>query len=648
MNEKIFLRSQELTDFWISERSKYIKKSSAKAFNKYILVLAEKEYKKTMEEDSCFDSDHYLETLISFLEELENMSADNVDLRDKNILLEKLVVTCLRPNLFFKKDSNPKSIHPKKTKQFEEEIEKLYKKWDTFINSLSLCQRYINRGTIDLDRSCPKPKLSYDEIIELAKQISDIYDSYYFTLKKRGHTFAYKPTIEVSADGDKNNLDIALIENCTSKPWLYPLAHILLIRDAQYKMMNKKKYKKMELLSNNSTQFPPDSSIIEAQNDCADITEYFACRIKDVLKTSILKRYRFLNQDRNEKKENYEQRSHCTSCELDKEQMNTIEQIFKSGSELSSVPYCSLDGIMLKVAKGLSLSQDNFQKLRDVLPALFWGKSPISKVLESIKLQSSEIESIHLKKQIEDRLDPLRISLDPNHYAPMINPDNCKVKNSKINKALKEFEEEIYFCDLTLPALFLSKAVQVANCPDDLLPSFLRHCKKNLRKALKQYLQEKYMKDLFQITQLDKDKLTIIEMSDCYSELRNRLSSYFTGIDKQGKTSWGSVKFFFKKIEELECRANMKTSFDICGDILNSLQMGENSSSAQIEKCLDEDTKKHLCYFAYSKLIDTYVVSLINRILEIIAALSLDIFHDVYSKQEALFERNNKSAIGTK
>ena len=73
---------------------------------------------------------------------------------------------------------------------------------------------------------------------ELINDMNKLYRGYYYSLLANGYNPVSEPVV-----------DTRLIGHCYEKEWLLPIAHIILIRDAQYQMMGELKYKKEELLT---------------------------------------------------------------------------------------------------------------------------------------------------------------------------------------------------------------------------------------------------------------------------------------------------------------------------------------------------------------------------------------------------------------
>lgn len=168
----------------------------------------------------------------------------------------------------------------KRYNKFSNEYRSIFRALKEYDESIALYTRYSTSGSTDLDRDNNHTVLSYDKFAQLEAAINTVYKIYYDEIR----SLQCVPQISHPPETDAR-----LLGNCIAKGWLMPLAHIILVRDAQYQMMGELKYKKEELLKRNSKEFllPCDNRILSHILDtltqkCANsIREELAEYLKD-------------------------------------------------------------------------------------------------------------------------------------------------------------------------------------------------------------------------------------------------------------------------------------------------------------------------------------------------------------------------------
>ena len=143
----------------------------------------------------------------------------------------------------------------KRYNKFSDEYRSIFRALKEYEESIALYTRYRTKGATDLDRENKHTVLSYDKLGQLKAEIDTIYQTYYNEIC----SLQYMPKILYPPETNER-----LLENCIAKGWLLPLAHIILVRDAQYQMMGELKYKKEDLLERSSKKFllPCGNSIL--------------------------------------------------------------------------------------------------------------------------------------------------------------------------------------------------------------------------------------------------------------------------------------------------------------------------------------------------------------------------------------------------
>lgn len=229
-------------------------KKDRRRFRQYILTQAESQYKKSAKPYLYTTNEHvsYLGTLIDLVDRYKHTVKETAS-DDRCNLIEMMAISCVHSKLFFGKSTWTKEGQESTAKQFEAEVNQLYHDWDSLMQTFTLCQRYIDRGTTDLDRTAANAAFT--------------------------------------SDGDM------IIHYCLGKPWLLPLSHIILTHDAQYQMKGNKKYKKEILLYGNAdplmlSSLPPEKQkkVMKATYSCAFkirniLRDFFASKGKNTFKT---------------------------------------------------------------------------------------------------------------------------------------------------------------------------------------------------------------------------------------------------------------------------------------------------------------------------------------------------------------------------
>ena len=116
----------------------------------------------------------------------------------------------------------------KRYNKFSDEYRSIFRALKEYEESIALYTRYRTKGATDLDRENKHTVLSYDKLGQLKAEIDTIYQTYYNEIR----SLQYMPKILYPPETNER-----LLENCIAKGWLLPLAHIIVVRDAQYQMM---------------------------------------------------------------------------------------------------------------------------------------------------------------------------------------------------------------------------------------------------------------------------------------------------------------------------------------------------------------------------------------------------------------------------
>lgn len=216
----------------------------------YQLQREAQELDETIQQDPLLaENATYLQAMLSWLD-------DTPDGMDEMQKLEHLGILCERPSYLFspavsyKKEKTTPLSKPlttvEKYEKFSKKMNAFYASLDQYINELSICYRYMQRATLRLNRSYDGVRDTLElQFKAIQKDINDCYRSYFHFFQALGLRFK---ALEPPQMKDTN-----LLGHCLGNPYLWPFAPVMLLRDMQYQLLGKEKYKKAELFRINST-----------------------------------------------------------------------------------------------------------------------------------------------------------------------------------------------------------------------------------------------------------------------------------------------------------------------------------------------------------------------------------------------------------
>lgn len=268
--EKLFPGNACPVDLQVFEENMFYSKRSMKVLRDYELILAEKKYNDIV--SPYLSKDGYLATIIELTKKLNNA---DLPVEDQQKTFQALLLFCTKPMLLFGETGdceNGADVLLHRIKNFEKSIRNYEEAWSIFNYEFQVCRHYVRRGGTDLDREpTGKSRLEDDKKEQLKNALNYVYRAYFYELKDHKAKISVIPQIN-----DR------LLTHCYSKQWLLPLAHVILIRDAQLQMMGREKYKKASLLDDSWPAFNPgDSSSDENIYVWNMITYKYAGRIQD-------------------------------------------------------------------------------------------------------------------------------------------------------------------------------------------------------------------------------------------------------------------------------------------------------------------------------------------------------------------------------
>lgn len=662
MLNKIFLRDPALEIALHTQKSLYSSKKDRRYFQQYLLNQAEFQYKKTARPYLRIDNGHvnYLGTLVDLIDRCEQAVEKNV-LGEKSNLVEIMAITYIRPKLLFGKNAWKKENRKGAVKQFESEVIQLYHNWDSLTQVFILCQRYIDRGTTDLDRTTVNADFTSDSdaMGRLENQMNLVYKSYYCKLQAHGLRDLKNPTV------DEN-----LLHNCLGKPWLLPLAHIILVHDAQYKMKGKQKYKKEVLLNGNADSFELSTLSPEKQKACMQETYACAFEIRDALRSFFESKgenrfktdcraaflYYFNNKKIKETPQDIPSNVFWTQLS---ERVEIEAKVSEVKSKFSSPPFSAPNGdinhIVLRIARKLHLSLEEVQALQRAIPDLLWGTAGVKALLEN-----SDGFSTDIKEKLVPIFTTLRILVKPNEYFSANKTDE-KISKNLLKQSAKladyigyshydtgdrsersmEIAWFVYkyflsFHDLTEPAMLLSKTVD-APYINKYLPDYLYQCKEYLHDNLRKYCSSKYVIKMTGVLNIDKAVHIRVSLDSKYAKLKQILLQHIFGIKQVDTFNWENAKDFLENFlipYELSDKAESSNLWKRMFQELDQVKCEDyDDITKRVVSNLTEDEKKCLCFLIYSQLIGSSISCLEARMIGYFVRESMDVFRHHYSSK---------------
>jgi len=658
MIDKTFTRNADLESALTEKKYLFSTKKDCRRFQQYIFSLSEKQYKESAAPYLCRDGDtiSYLGTLIDLVDRLEQVPCSE-DTEDESILTEIMAVSCYRPKLLFSEDSWEKGGHLDATKDFEDCVRSLYRDWDSMIEELSLCQRYIERGTRDLDRPQTRATFTanHEAVEDLKKKLDAIYRSYYFYLQAEGLCNLKEPSV-----------DEGLLIHCCEKTWLLPLSHVILIHDAQYQMMHKGKYGKKCLLDGSGIPLDFQEIAPSHKEKCNKLAYSCASEIRETLyeflapalKTDCKAAFsNYFDKEPASKEIISEQQqinfNRVPFYSIPEELWSLIEKKIKIGEVSStlnappfSAPCCYINRIILRNAENLNWTPAEVTILRKYVPELLWGSAAFDKTLETLDLSDDR------KREIKALFDPLRTLVNPSEYFSEGNSkygisDNllraagkvasclipARSKENSVKVAWQIYKYFIRFRDLTECAMLLSNTVSVPYRTNQ-LPDFFWNCQQDLEAHLQKYKKRKYVISLVGLESQNKENEQIyiqVAQDNKYAKLKETLFVQIAGVLRKEDLSWESAKRFIKNRILPAEKANAKGGIQLWDATFQELIRSNCDPGVKsLAQKISVGEKKAICYLLYSRLIKWSIPLLETKVMECLVTHSIHLFRSYF------------------
>lgn len=635
--DRLFKRDEEHTKMLIEGSGVYSQKREQQKFEHYIYTFIGKAYKKSTAAYFGEAVAHgYIETILDLAGRLEQLqqvcgaASEQVEVQRWE-LIQALAIGIRKPKLLF---SSNGSVKYKAVYKFEAMLQKVYREWDAFQEEMDICFHYMERGIVRLNRPAETDCL-VQEREAMASEIDKVYRAYYFQLLALDLDWKPKiPEIRMSSN---------LFLNITERPWLVPLAHIMLIRDAQFQMMRKEKYKDSELLLGELDFLNMGKPTQEQRKERDGLTIYYAMRIRSILakylkgkkRTDCRAAFGRYFREKYESENKGEEPGFLNEISSIFASINAHRELMDKMSIFDvpdfSVPSCHIRETALMIAEQLQLTPVELRELEKAMPNVLWSQSALVKSLcafeGGVKDKLAEClapirtlvnaKEYYSGAKTEDMISQNLLKAAEKIYADSFEKINTNGKDKKMSLAWKAYKDMIYFEDLTRGALFLSRAIE----PCSASFSFFRHCRSALEQSLEKYKTSSYIKNVLEIPQKSKKILRELNCIEEYAVLRKKLMVNIAGIESESNLSFQKAVKFLKSTDVLAAKAKSKRNtksgqkrqweYDI-------QELAQSCTKIPI-KTLNQEGQKHLCFDVYS--------SLARKAVSIIEDYVMDVLH---------------------
>lgn len=656
--EKLFPRIECPVDLQAFKESLFYSKRTMKALRDYELVLAKKKYDDIV--SSYLSKDGYLPTIIELTEKLNR---DDLSKEEQEKTFQALLLLCSEPELFFGKNDgceNDTDILINRAKNFEKSIRNFEEAWSAFNYEFQVCRHYIRRGSTDLDREfAGKDRLEPDKKDQLKNALNYVYKAYFYELQEQNGKISSPPQIN-----DR------LLTHCYNKPWLLPLAHVILIRDAQLQMMGRKKFKKASLLDGSWPAFgsgnSPSNENIYIWNM---ITYKYAGRIQDELiralsgtckfeyepvftkfadkayeeqKLRLQKRKDEWQKDGSRISQFYLAATVFAHNDLLDEYEKRISKIKKNAPASFCVPVCHIEEFAIRIAIKLHLDAEQLDILVKMLPQFIWDNISFASWLEKAVKFIGRLP-ISTTNDLEQLLSALKSLLNPWEYLSEKSDEDLSRKLLKAAKILdnesdsqntrgnadllwRVFKKTIYFQDLTCPALLLSGAVCISYCPEEILPDMIDSYVGKLSRYLHKCQGKDFIRKQLGI-QNSSDKRGLspktryikmdIEKQPFYDELMQKIEKLIIGADSISSIEELNLEMVEKFWRQSKFSPARQTTTCMT-ELLEPVKETATKQYQGVIKNLSSDQEAIICLKAYSTVIKKSVAVIENSVLEIL------------------------------
>lgn len=423
----------------------------------------------------------------------------------------------------------------------------------------------------------------------------------------------------------------------------------------------RKKYKKEALLLDDESAKQLDISGLtdEKKYACGSLTYAYALEIQAALAKTLDGKLRsdcknafahfFYEEYQTSKKRNKEAMgksphlsvilgcSNISALRRFQDQMGELEELDITPF---AVPACHTEILALRIAAKLELSVEQLQVLIKKLPELFWSRIPLETWLSQLNI-FDENNAASLNKELGALLSPVLVLLNPNEYFSAQNGEvDLSAKLTRAAKALDPqigesdlsnnmrklwsvFQDILYFCDLTKPALLLSGAIDVEYCPEYLMFDVTSYYIDKLHGQTKRYEKGKYRRQVLGLGPLtvdEKHKFTQFRMNSDFDASKRAVVREIIGVEDAQKMTLEMADKFWSR---LEFSSNTSQS-DFANKLIAATVKGsDNRADVQMLYRLRPEEKGYMCLIVYTKLINHSIALIRREVFKVLLRKSL-------------------------
>lgn len=461
---------------------------------------------------------------------------------------QTLALACYDPTLFISETrlfgSYPAQNNvPSKYTKRKKTCQRFYRDLDAYYHELALYCDYVNRGTKGLNRDCTQSQsLSQDEIGHMSNDINALYKEYYYSVQ--GATNSAKKFPKVNR---------RLLEHSCTNPWLLPLAHIILTRDAQYQMTGRVKYKASMLLTAESDSVLASEQSIAKANRLAQHTRNFCIEIRNVFGRYLSSKHVTSPVLTLDHKAWDEVREHANTTRLNtlptqiawQQQSSTLMTHDQHSPAPFTAPDCDMRMFSILLGMAYDLSISHVEDMIKVLPTYILERQTPDSIVKVIGLDHVVIEA-NKKPSLAEVIGAAKKMAQPSTYYNEVSADkiihNLRADYELLAKAqvvpaisqdnpfscksfYRNISSFIHFRDMTTIGLWLSHSVDSWALPSIELPSLLSECMEHLDKSLKQYCKFTKILEIMGVTIDSSDQQRLLKTDQTMCNVRYQISN---------------------------------------------------------------------------------------------------------------------------
>ena len=322
------------------------------------------------------------------------------------------------------------------------------------------------------------------------------------------------------------------------------------------------------------------------------------------------------------------------------------------------IPNCHTEILAWRIATKLELSTEQRCILVDGLPEFLGTRISLDNWLHKY-FAGTDMDPI--KNDLETILTAIKRLVSPDeYYSEGKDEDRLRKELQSAAKILdkrfegtgkkqpdlwKAFNDMIFFQDLTRPALVLSGAISIENCPKDMLFSVLDYFAIELNFELKCYKESTYKREILGIDKVSKDKLTVFRMDPIYEKPKCAILRQLAGKETINDLTLDDIDSFFSnpmfsvRTEDPQSFSPGKTIQgpspveNIVNEAIKRVESADIVTAKMLETLSTKD-RECLCWIAFSDIIDHSVALIKKKTMSALLKKSFEFVHSTDTEIE--------------